>query len=89
MLKQWIVFFVRSGNGYSKSGYPVLFTDSPASPLSEQHQTHISYEQWFPGLKLQQLNIEISQIISNKLFPKYMKVMKFGLEVLTGKTFSV
>jgi len=29
---------------------------------------------------------EISQIISNKLFPKYTKV---GLEVLTGKTFSV
>ena len=54
MLKQWIVFFVHSGNGYSKSGYPVLFTDSPPSPLSERRQTRISYEQWFPGLLLLQ-----------------------------------
>ena len=41
-----------SDNGYSKSGYPVLFTDSPPSPLSERRQTRISDEQWFPGLLL-------------------------------------
>ena len=40
---------------------------------------------WFAAVT----NKEISQIISNKLFPKYTKVMKVGLEVLTGKTFSV
>ena len=55
----YIVFFsmypsplAKHSDKHSKSGYPVLFTDSPPSPLSERRQTRISYEQWFPGLLL-------------------------------------
>ena len=88
MLKQWIVFFVHFDNGYSKSGYPVLFRSlihlhllfsEWAMPNSHKLRAMVS---WFVAVT----NKEISQIISNKLFPKYTKV---GLEVLTGKTFSV
>ena len=31
--------------GYSKSGYPVLFTDSPLAPPNGRRQTRVSYEQ--------------------------------------------
>ena len=49
--------------GYSTSGYPVLFTDSPPAPPSERRQTRISYEQnGFPGFAAV-TNKEISQII--------------------------
>ena len=51
-------------------------------PNSHKLQAMVS---WFAAVT----NKEISQIISNKLFSNYTKVMKVGLEVLTGKTFSV
>ena len=40
ILKQWIVFLCAL-IGYSNLGYPVLFTDSPPAPPSEQHQSHL------------------------------------------------
>ena len=48
--------------GYLKSGHPVLFTDSPPAPPSEQRQTRVSYEKnGFPFSAV--TNKEISQII--------------------------
>ena len=38
-------FFLRPLIGYSKSGYPVLFTDWPPAPPNERRQTRIGYEQ--------------------------------------------
>ena len=40
ILKQWIVFLCAL-IGYSNSRYPVLFTDSPPAPPSEQRQSHL------------------------------------------------
>ena len=69
------------------SEYPALFTDSPPVPQSERRQTHVSCEQnAFPVCCRNKLR---NFTTKSKLFPKYMKkVMKFGLEVLTGKALS-
>ena len=54
--------------GCSKMGYPVLFTDSPPAPPSQQHQTHVSYEQnelkWLFGflLCLSELDLSMEQV---------------------------
>ena len=53
--------FSRALIGYSKSGHPVLFTDSRAAPPRERHQTRVSYEQH--GFPVCCPNKEISQII--------------------------
>ena len=44
ILKQWIVF-LRGLIGYSNSGYPVLFADSPLAPPSKRHQTRLNFKQ--------------------------------------------
>ena len=88
ILKQWTVFS-RALIGYSTSGYPVLLTVSPPVPPSERRQIRVSYEQnGFPRFSAIPYQRNFTQK-SNKLFPKYTnKVMKLGLEVLTGKALS-
>ena len=81
---------MRAPIGYSKSGYPVLFTDSPLAPPNGRRQTRVSYEQ--NGFPVYSFIAVTDKVISQKikLFPKYTKkVTKVGLEALTGKALSV
>ena len=68
----------------------MLITVSHPVPPSERRQPRVSYEQnGFPRFAALTNERNFTQK-SNKLFPKYpKKVMKFGLEVLTGKALSV
>ena len=63
MLKQWIVFFVRSYNGYSKSGYQLLFRSQIHLHLLS-HKLRVMLSR-FAALT----NKEISQIIK-QAFPE-------------------
>ena len=67
--------FSRALIGYSNSGYPVLF-------ISERCQILIGYEQnGFP--------VGCRRVTSEEAAPdKKKKAMKFGLTVLTGKTYA-
>ena len=82
--------FSRALIGYSTSGYPVLFTDSPPAPPSERRQTRVRYEQnGFPVYRRSKRTNFTNNQTNCSRNTRIKKMRKFGLEVLTCKALSI
>ena len=69
--------------GYSKSGYPVLFTDSPlAPPPNGRRQTRVSYEQ--NGFQVYSFIALTNKVISQIIKQAVPEIHEEGDEVRFG-----